>query len=92
MGNITDQVHTKFKLFTGALDQTGHIGRLADEVAAWAKAARVAPKSIGIEFVEKSKQLSAEALKFLPPMSPLWREAARTAMMAGASTARHRDS
>jgi hypothetical protein len=42
--------------------------------------------------VEKSKQLSAEALKFLPPMSPLWREAARTAMMAGASTARHRDS
>jgi len=42
--------------------------------------------------VVKSMQLSAEALKFLPPMSPLWREAARTAMMAGASTARHRDS
>jgi len=41
--------------------------------------------------VEKSKQLSAEALRALPPNSPLWREAARTAMMAGASTARHRD-
>jgi serine/threonine protein kinase len=41
--------------------------------------------------VEKSKHLSAEALRSLPPNSPLWREAARTAMMAGASAARHRD-
>ncbi|HEY0464741.1 MAG TPA: serine/threonine-protein kinase PknK, partial [Polyangiaceae bacterium] len=41
--------------------------------------------------VEKSKRLSAEALRDLPPNSPLWREAARTAMMAGASTGRHRD-
>ena len=41
--------------------------------------------------VEKSKQLSAEALRVLPPNSPLWREAARTAMMAGASAGRHRD-
>ena len=57
MGTIADQVHTKFKLFTGSLDTTGHIGALASEVAAWAKAAKVAPKSIGIEFIEKSKQL-----------------------------------
>jgi len=41
--------------------------------------------------VEKSKRLSADALRSLPPNSPLWREAARTAMMAGASAARHRD-
>ena len=41
--------------------------------------------------VEQSKHLSAEALRLLPPNSPLWREAARTAMMAGASTGRHRD-
>jgi len=41
--------------------------------------------------VEKSKRLSADALRALPPDSPLWREAARTAMMAGASAARHRD-
>jgi hypothetical protein len=41
--------------------------------------------------VEKSKRLSADALRSLPANSPLWREAARTAMMAGASTARHRD-
>jgi serine/threonine protein kinase len=41
--------------------------------------------------VERSKLLSADALRALPPNSPLWREAARTAMMAGASTGRHRD-
>jgi serine/threonine protein kinase len=41
--------------------------------------------------VERSKRLSAEALRVLPPNSPLWREAARTAMMAGASAGRHRD-
>jgi len=41
--------------------------------------------------VERSNCLSAEALRALPPNSPLWREAARTAMMAGASTGRHRD-
>jgi hypothetical protein len=57
MGKIADQVHTKFKLFTGSLDQTGHIGALTGEVAAWAAAAKVAPKSIGIEFIERSKQL-----------------------------------
>jgi len=39
--------------------------------------------------VERSKRLSADALRVLPPNSPLWREAARTAMMAGASAGRH---
>ena len=41
--------------------------------------------------VEKSQRLSADALRALAPNSPLWREAARTAMMAGASAGRHRD-
>jgi hypothetical protein len=41
--------------------------------------------------VEKSTRLSADALRALPPNSPLWRDAARTAMMAGASSGRHRD-
>jgi hypothetical protein len=39
--------------------------------------------------VEASRRLSAEALQLLPPNTPLWWQAARTAMMAGASTARH---
>jgi len=41
--------------------------------------------------VERSKRLSADALSALSPNTPLWREAARTAMMAGASMGRHRD-
>lgn len=57
MSKIADQVHTKFKLFTGALDGAGHIGALAGEVAKWAKGAKVAPKSIGIEFHEATKRL-----------------------------------
>ncbi|MBV9946645.1 MAG: protein kinase [Myxococcales bacterium] len=42
--------------------------------------------------VEAARRLSAEALRLLPPNTPLWRQAARTAMAAGASFARHRDS
>jgi predicted ATPase len=42
--------------------------------------------------VEEARRLSAEALRALPPNTPLWRHAARIAMMAGASTARHRES
>ncbi|MDB4955416.1 MAG: hypothetical protein JWO36_2985 [Myxococcales bacterium] len=57
MGAIGEQVHTKFKLFTGALDKSGNIGPLAADVAAWAKGAKAAPKSIGVEFVESSKKL-----------------------------------
>lgn len=57
MTKIADQVHTKFKLFTGTLDASGNIGKLAGEVAAWAKSAKVAPKSIGVEFLEGNKHL-----------------------------------
>jgi hypothetical protein len=57
MAAIADQVHTKFKLFAGSLDKAGNIGTLAADVAAWAKGAKVAPKSIGVEFVEGSKKL-----------------------------------
>jgi predicted ATPase len=39
-----------------------------------------------------AKRLSSEALRALPPNSPLWRQAARTAMMAGLSGYRYRDS
>lgn len=42
--------------------------------------------------VEQSARLSAEALRTLSPNTPLWRQVARTAMMAGASGFRHRDS
>jgi len=42
--------------------------------------------------VEQSARLSAEALRTLSPNTPLWRQVARTAMMAGASGFHHRDS
>ena len=52
-----DQVHTKFKLFAGTLDKDGTIGKLAGEVAAWAKSAKAAAKSIGIEFLERDHKV-----------------------------------
>ncbi|MEP6863786.1 MAG: hypothetical protein ABJE66_24380 [Deltaproteobacteria bacterium] len=54
---VAAQVHENFKLFTGKPDSSGNIGGLADSVAAWVAAERVAPKSIGIEFLERSKTL-----------------------------------
>jgi hypothetical protein len=41
--------------------------------------------------VEAARRLSAEALRVLPPNTPIWRQAARIAIMAGASKGRHRD-
>jgi hypothetical protein len=57
VSTIASQVHTKFKLFVGTLDAGGNLGPLAGEVAAWAKSAKAAPKSIGIEFLEHSKKV-----------------------------------
>ncbi len=57
MSTIAGQVHTKFKLFVGALDGSGTLGALAGEVAAWAKGAKVAPKSIGVEFLERDAKV-----------------------------------
>ncbi|HUJ59127.1 MAG TPA: hypothetical protein VLX92_11565 [Kofleriaceae bacterium] len=57
MSKIADQVHTKFKLFVGTLDTSGNLGSLAGEVAAWARTAKAAPKSIGIEFLERSHKV-----------------------------------
>ena len=54
---IAAQVHDKFKLFTGSLDASGNLGAITGEVAAWVKSAKVAPKSIGIEFVERDKKV-----------------------------------
>ncbi len=54
---VKAQVHEAFKLFAGKLDSGGHITELAKQVTAWAASGKVAPKSIGIEFVESSKQI-----------------------------------
>ena len=54
---VKAQVHDLFKLFVGTLDAGGHIKDLAKQVADWASSGKVAPKSIGIEFIESSKQV-----------------------------------
>jgi hypothetical protein len=54
---IADQVHNKFKLFAGSLDADGSITTLAGQASSWANGAKVAPKSIGVEYLESSKKI-----------------------------------
>jgi hypothetical protein len=55
--HIAKQVHEKFKIFSGELASDGTIGKLADEVAAFAKTSRIAPKSIGVAYLDSHKRL-----------------------------------
>jgi hypothetical protein len=55
--HIAKQVHDKFKIFSGELASDGTIGKLADEVAAFANKSKIAAKSIGVAYLEPSKHL-----------------------------------
>jgi hypothetical protein len=55
--HITRQVHDKFKIFSGELASDGTIGKLADEVAAFSTKQKIAPKSIGVAYLEPSKRV-----------------------------------
>jgi hypothetical protein len=57
MSQVQGQLHHKFKAFSGQLAADGTIGAIAGEVEAWALGARVAPKSIGVEFLEAAQRL-----------------------------------
>ena len=57
MGNVEGQVHGKFKVFSGALGSDRTMGSLAGDVEAWVRTAKVAPKSIGVEYVEAVRKL-----------------------------------
>ena len=57
MSNVDEQVHAKFKIFSGPLAADGTIGGLADQVSAWVSEAKVAPKSIGVEYLEAAGEL-----------------------------------
>lgn len=54
---IASQVHSHFKAFSGAFDGGAGVAALSAEVATWVNGANVAPKSIGIEYLEGQKQL-----------------------------------
>lgn len=57
MSSIAQQVHGKFKVFVGQPDAKGLIDELASKVSAWVRTAKVAPKSIGVEYLESAKQV-----------------------------------
>jgi hypothetical protein len=53
--HIAKQVHDKFKIFSGELATYGTIGKLADEVAAFANKSKIAAKSIGVAHIEPGR-------------------------------------
>ena len=57
MSEIKDQVHGKFKLFSGKLDDNNQLTSLAQQVESWVRGAKVAPKSIGVEYLEANGHL-----------------------------------
>jgi hypothetical protein len=52
MSDISNQVHNKFKIFAGPLAADKTLGKLADDVAAFANGNAIAAKSIGVEYLE----------------------------------------
>lgn len=52
-----EQIHNKFKIFTGALASDNSLGALADQVAAFVRDNKVSAKSIGVEYLESAKKL-----------------------------------
>ncbi len=55
--NIAQQVHSRFKLFSAVVEDGNSIAKLAEQVEQFATAAKAAPKSIGIEYLEHSKRI-----------------------------------
>lgn len=56
MAGITEQYHGKFKMFVGELDAEHKLGKLAKQVEEFVAANKVAPKSIGVEYLEDDKK------------------------------------
>ena len=57
MSQIENQVHSKFKVFAGQLDSSKKIGALGEQVANFVRDAKVAAKSIGVEYIESAGRL-----------------------------------
>jgi hypothetical protein len=57
MSEIQEQVHNKFKVFAGTLQADNTLGPLADEISRFVQASKIAPKSIGVEYVESADRL-----------------------------------
>ena len=57
MGQIAEQVHGKFKVFAGPLNEDNTIGPLAEEVSRFVRESNAAAKSIGVEYLESADRL-----------------------------------
>ena len=57
MSQIENQVHSRFKVFTGELAANKTIGPLAGQITSFVKEAKVAAKSIGVEYIESAARL-----------------------------------
>ena len=51
------QIHNKFKIFTGPLAADKTIGVLAEQISSFVTEHKVAAKSIGVEYLESAKKL-----------------------------------
>jgi hypothetical protein len=56
-GVVMDQIHNNFKMFTAQYAKGIGLDQLLREIEGWVKTNKVAPKSIGIEFLEDTKTL-----------------------------------
>ena len=57
MSQIESQVHSKFKVFAGELDANKTIGPLGGQITKFVSEAKVAAKSIGVEYIESAARL-----------------------------------
>jgi|CXWL01.1.fsa_nt_gi hypothetical protein len=57
MSSAKDQVHGKFKLFTGELGADLSLGALASEVEAFVAKTKCAPRSIGVEYLDGDRRV-----------------------------------
>jgi hypothetical protein len=57
MAQIEEQVHHRFKVFTGTLRNDQGISELSSRVAAFAEENQIAAKSIGVEYLENAGKL-----------------------------------
>lgn len=57
MSDIAQQVHHRFRVFSGKVDSDGGIQAVADEVARFVAQTNVSARSIGVEFLESEGQV-----------------------------------
>jgi len=57
MDTTTAQAHHQFKVFSGAAPGDGSLGPLAGEVEAFVRQQGIAPKSIGVEYLEAVRRI-----------------------------------